>query len=397
ETEDHPNDGNILDKNDLEPTEIILEDENNISVIIEKEKDSTEGLILSPVTDIVINENEILDTNNIISLTTDNPSEKRKSFRLTSSCSMDSFDKIMKSNSGSHGAISEGIKMGQDNPQNPNNEKINVRPNSLSSLDHDKIKANSINQETILEYTCYEQVPPLKSKRPSLNFMKHITGFSELSKTKTKNKGSSKEETKIDMLTTKKNGSIKKVIIRSDSNIIGHFDNVIVKEKKNKSCIDTNSVEENDVNIKKSSKIFEDNPNHSVSFSGTGNSRHNILSSSYVAENEMNSYMTRPYSKSLPATMNYNGNNVMNPDNVDILDQNYESKKNPVELNNIFIDSSSNGNINYNDFLFSDDENVENGEQSNVNHEQSTSTPDTQTQTKDSKKKVKTNPKNVTL
>jgi len=199
-------------------------------------------------------------------------------------------------------------------------------------------------------------------------------------------------------MSAKKAGSVKKVIIRSDSNIIGHFENVIVKEKRNnKLFVENSSSDDNDVNSnnsnKKSSKIFDDNPSHTVSFSGTGNSRHNIISSSYIADNEMNNYLSKAYSKSMPATMNYN---IMNADNVDIL-ENYEPKKNPEEINNIFIDSSSNGNINYNDFLFSDDENIENGEQSNVNHEVGNVTVDTKNENKETKKKVKTNNKNVTL
>jgi len=48
-----------------------LNNENNISIVIEDEhKDSIEDIHHSRVSEIVINENEVLDTKNIISLTT---------------------------------------------------------------------------------------------------------------------------------------------------------------------------------------------------------------------------------------------------------------------------------------------------------------------------------------
>jgi len=89
----------------------------------------------------------------------------------------------MKSNSGSHSAIHETVNKGQENNnpingQSPNKlsvDKINVRPNSLSNFE---FKDNTNQELSAAGYNSCEQVPPLKTKRPSLNFMKHITGFS---------------------------------------------------------------------------------------------------------------------------------------------------------------------------------------------------------------------------
>ncbi|ORX82739.1 hypothetical protein BCR32DRAFT_267457 [Anaeromyces robustus] len=358
----------------------------------------------------------------------DNISKNQRNFVLTSSCSYDSFDQILKSNSGSHPVLTDinnnksaDEKIGNNNSNNkkghniPNtlsvDRGITIRPSSLYSFDlKDGTQAtNSFTTDTQNSdfNTNCEQVQPLKTKRPSLNFIKHITGFSELTyKSKSKNKASPTKEEKNEYLiipSGKKVGSIKKVIIRSDSNIIGNFDNVIVKEKKNKSFIENN---EDGETYKKTVKLSsDDNPNHTCSLNGvtvTNSTRH-IISSSLITENELNSYLARPYSKSMPTTMNYNGNSVMNTENVDIIDQDYESKNaninnnnnnNNVDSNLFTVDCSSIGNINYNDFLFSDEEMGD--EPNNTNHDIGNSN-DGQFQGKDIRKKSKNIGKNVTF
>ncbi|ORX46584.1 hypothetical protein BCR36DRAFT_413894 [Piromyces finnis] len=400
-------DENILKNDNIENTTKVLLDDNNIdnndnsvinniSIIVENinDNDSKHKENPSQTSDMEIHENKVIDSNK----SNDNPIAENNDYHLTTSHSINSMNNIINSSNiekESKEQDNNSIKRKKSNTLNI--DIINEgRPNSISSFEFkDNLMTNSINQEqSISDYNSCDQVLPLKSKRPSLNFMKHITGFSELSKSKIKNKNSTKDECKADIYTNKKNnnGSIKKVIIRSDSNIIGHFDNVIVKEKKNKN-VENNSIDENDINNKRFIKSCDDNPNHTVSFSGTGNIRNNILSTSYIVDNDINSDVSKAYSKSMPTTMNYNENNIMNPDNIDILDQNYEEKRNPED--NMFINSSLNGNINYNDFLFEEEENAENGEQSNINQEQIIT--DTQNQNKEQKKKVKTNTKNVTF
>jgi hypothetical protein len=276
-----------------------------------------------------------------------------------------------------------------------------MKSNSLSLELRDNV--DSRNELTTSEYNSNEQVQiaPLKTKRPSLNFIRHITGFSELTgKSKLKNKTS--PTPKDEPSANRKSSSVKKVIIRSDSNIIGHFDNVIVKEKKSKTYSESSN--ENDI---KKNKNSEDNPAHTRSFQGWNNSRHNVVSTVIVSESDMCSGLSKTYSKSVPTTMNYHcANPVMNPENVDIVDHNYGSVKstnnnnsnnnsnnsnNNTNINNLFIpESPSNGNINYNDFLFDDEQ--ENLEQSN-NIENN---PDTAISPgKEVRKKSKINNKNV--
>jgi len=277
-----------------------------------------------------------------------------------------------------------------DNGLSANVNKTNkIRPSSLVCFDSKDSQMNRSNQDSM---NGFDQVMPLKTKRPSLSFIKHITVFSDTYKKTKKNNNNTniKEENKTDTISGKKSASVKKVIIRSDSNIIGHFDNVVVKEKKSKTLENANNVSDEalEINNKKISKLFEnDNPAHTASFSDTTNMNgHNhILSSSYVGEQEMSGVLSRPYSKSMPVTMNY----ISSVDNnIDIIDQKYESKP-PIEETNINIDTS-NGNINYNDFLFSDDEANDSTDQ-NVTHD-----PLKEIELKE-KKKTKVNMKNVTF
>jgi len=357
--------------------EIIVKDENSISIVLEKVKENDnsncEQKTQSPSEDLATSKNNSVK----------NHINNEKGFVLTTSCSVDSLDNLIKSSSGSHHSIENSNKNHESIQNKDNNLNVNkpskLRPSSLTNFELKDSNTNSsiINDKNI------DQIPPLKTKRPSLNFIKHITGFSETYKLKTKK--STKEENKMDTISSKKSGSIKKVIIRSDSNIIGHFENVIVKEKRGR-ILDPN-IPDIDIYNKKVAKNLDDNPTHTVSLSDATNitSHNHILSSSFVVEHEMNNMLSRPYSKSVPITMNY----ISNDDNIDIIDQKYESK--PIVEENVYIDSS-NGNINYNDFLFSDDEVNENGDQ-NASHDASKDGNDPQKE----KKKAKANAKNVTF
>lgn len=241
-----------LDLNILDEIKLLDEKDNtNITdIVIEKENIS---IVIDEASKNNLNTNNQLPlniNNDKLSLNHTENGDHQRSFHLTSSCSVDSFEKIMKNNSGSHSYISNK----NNNPQDPHiidnnslgkksnlSKKINadgssMRPSSMSSIEMKEYKSSIHNDASVSECNSCEQVPPLKTKRPSLNFIKHITGFSELAnKAKSKNKGvlSPKDENKSET-SSKKSNSIKKVIIRSDSNIIGHFENVVVVREKKK-------------------------------------------------------------------------------------------------------------------------------------------------------------------
>lgn len=363
-------------------SEVLFKDEKHISIILEKPVENENSKIeLSPHT-------PISTTDEVFETPTCEEPDPNKGFFLTTSCSVDSFNKLMKANSDSHPSINN-LKNQEENQFDSNlstnvNKNNKLRPSSLVCFDSKDSQMNRSNQDS------FDQVMPLKTKRPSLSFIKHITVFSDTYKKTKKNNNNAniKEESKTDTISGKKSASIKKVIIRSDSNIIGHFDNVVVKEKKSKTLENANNISDEalEINNKKISKLFEnDNPAHTASFSDTANVHVHILSSSFVGEQEMSSVLSRPYSKSMPVTMNY----ISSVDNnIDIIDQKYESKQ-QIDEANINIDTS-NGNINYNDFLFSDDE-VNDSTDQNITHD-----PLKEIELKE-KKKNKVNMKNVTF
>ena len=101
--------------------------------------------------------------------------------------SLDSFENLVKNNSNSHNFISDSQESYMYNENNFVNKKSNLskehngtimKSNSLSLELRDNV--DSRNELTTSEYNSNEQVQiaPLKTKRPSLNFIRHITGFS---------------------------------------------------------------------------------------------------------------------------------------------------------------------------------------------------------------------------
>jgi len=393
-------DNNNNNQNNIDETEKKVKNDNKkVSIVIDKISDDTD-FVLSPISPISDIENNLeciieeeskkqIDLNN-----SDNNLEQEEKFENIKVVENINTKYETRSEIIENEKISKGYKSHNSTSLSVSSSS-NLGPNSLSSLNLKNSSSNINNEETPTSDN--DQPPQLKTKRPSINFIKHITDMSYKTKIKgsntitgitstpnysggtvsTPNYSSSKshiqrDEARYETISGKKSlSTVKKVIIRSDSNIIGHFGNVVVKEKKNKSLMDTYSTQEYH---KKSQKY--DDAVHAISYSGgTGavsfNARHNIQYSARYDE-------PKAFCKSMPATVDY-------------VDQDNENNKKVAEdgTNLLTTDTSSNGNINYNDFLFSDDETPECGEQSNFNHE---TTMDPQ-----KKKKVKTNNKNVTF
>jgi len=82
----------------------------------------------------------------------------------------------MKANSDSHPSINN-LKNQEENQFDSNlstnvNKNNKLRPSSLVCFDSKDSQMNRSNQDS------FDQVMPLKTKRPSLSFIKHITVFS---------------------------------------------------------------------------------------------------------------------------------------------------------------------------------------------------------------------------
>jgi len=410
---ENSNETNIL--NEIKIVDNIGKDDSNLPDIEIETQENIQKISVI-VDQVSENKNDNSDNNNINNqetsninndnISTNQSPKDQKIIHITSSCSLGSAENILKDNSDGQVIIEEEVKNNLKDShfitENKSIDKKNLltiklidsetSSRKLYSMTNLELKdgVDSSNKDiSANEFNSCDQLHPPKTKRPSTNFIKHITGFSELtSKSKSKNKGtpSLKDENK----------KSKKIIIRSESNIIGEFENGIDIEKSNFKLME--NFDEYD--YKKRYKSTDDHPSHTRSFQSFNNYNHNILSSSYLTETEMNNSISKAYSKSMPATINFhNFNPVMNPEHFDIIDQNYVPVKsnntnnnnnnnnynNSIDLNNLFnTESNSNGNINYNDFLF-DDEQDNNGTDSPT------------TPGKEVKKKSKINDKNVTF